>query len=1182
MFVYLSKKIAIPHGISLNVVSWNAAQGWIACGGERGLLKVLKLQSAVETQERTATTNLSMNQTLEGHQGNVVVVTWNENFRKLTTSDQNGLIIVWMLHRGIWFEEMINNRNRSVVRDMKWTADGQRICIIYEDGAVIVGTVDGQRLWGKEINGVQLSFVEWCPDSKNLLFCTVNGEVHVYDPEGAFSHRIPIYCLDEGTEGEVAIAGIHWYDGHVKPSQDCTIPSLAVGFVNGRVQILRNDIDDKPILIDTQLRCTSLRWSPIGDVIAVAGSTPLQKGLGVDAGVVQFYAPTGQHLRTLRAPGQNLRSISWEGNGLRLALAVDSHIFFANVRPDYLWTYFSKGTLVYAVWKKERQEHCVTYWDCMKTNEKYTKYIKQVLHIKSFGEYSLLVTKDETTASNVDNWVLIICNDIGSPVFQKYFRFEPKFVEMTENYIIVSSLDIIYLWQYRSCLKVNATRDLTMVQTRRKTALMFLVDDAVPSNAYQEKETSEIQGSPNPTDPIACICASNAYLYVCRESGVIQRYSLPMLELDKHSLFVKCRAQVIAVNCDSTRMTVLDINGLLYLYDVQIKTDREDRKLDFERKDVWDMKWASDNPDLLAIMEKNRMYIIRGTQPEEPVLSNAFICAFSDLQIQSVLIDELIRNPECGTKKGLILDFETKSLRDTRAILTKVQNLDDAYNYVEANSHPRLWRLLAESALDQVNLPVAEKAFVKYEDYVGIQFIKRLKLLDDKVKQKAEVAAYFQRFDEAENLYREIDRKDLAIDLRVRLGDWFRVIQLAQSTGGSEELTARAWNNIGEYYADRGKWSAAVQYFVKAEDYAALVNAYYILEDYVNLRALIPVLPESKKDLLMDVGDKFTSVGLCEEACEAYLKISEKQKAIDTCVTLNQWDLAMSLAQKQDLAPGQIETLLEQYAKHLLVKNKMIDAVNLYRKANSNMEACKLLQNIAKTTWGSKPQKYPDWQKKAYLLAALEFEKHKKKTFQESNALDTLSALMKDDNKAQVEKLETNPWRGAEGFHLFMLVQRLLYKGDYDGAMRASIHLQEYDDILDVTSTYSLIALCTYYNKYFNQCSKAFIKLESATEVREDMRKKFEDLALRIFTRNPPRDPNKLRMVPCPKCKKNTPDHTYLCNGCNHKIGWCVASGKPLYERTGDPITACKVCGHQMFSSESQNLRACPLCHSQL
>ena len=74
------------------------------------------------------------------------------------------------------------------------------------------------------------------------------------------------------------------------------------------------------------------------------------------------------------------------------------------------------------------------------------------------------------------------------------------------------------------------------------------------------------------------------------------------------------------------------------------------------------MRWASDNPDLIAIMEKTRMYILRGLQPEEPVLSNAYICAFKDLQIQSVLIDEVIQNPE-NPRKEVLLDFETKSLR---------------------------------------------------------------------------------------------------------------------------------------------------------------------------------------------------------------------------------------------------------------------------------------------------------------------------------------------------------------------------------------------------------------------------------------------------------------------------------------------------------------------------------------
>ena len=38
--------------------------------------------------------------------------------------------------------------------------------------------------------------------------------------------------------------------------------------------------------------------------------------------------------------------------------------------------------------------------------------------------------------------------------------------------------------------------------------------------------------------------------------------------------------------------------------------------LNFERKDAWDMKWADDNPELIAIMEKTRMYIFRGLEPE--------------------------------------------------------------------------------------------------------------------------------------------------------------------------------------------------------------------------------------------------------------------------------------------------------------------------------------------------------------------------------------------------------------------------------------------------------------------------------------------------------------------------------------------------------------------------------------
>ena len=39
-------QIAIPNNTKLKYVSWNKDQGYIACGGEEGLLKVLKLETA--------------------------------------------------------------------------------------------------------------------------------------------------------------------------------------------------------------------------------------------------------------------------------------------------------------------------------------------------------------------------------------------------------------------------------------------------------------------------------------------------------------------------------------------------------------------------------------------------------------------------------------------------------------------------------------------------------------------------------------------------------------------------------------------------------------------------------------------------------------------------------------------------------------------------------------------------------------------------------------------------------------------------------------------------------------------------------------------------------------------------------------------------------------------------------
>jgi WD repeat-containing protein 35 len=338
-----------------------------------------------------------------------MVASWNAQYRKLTTSDSKGLIIVWLLHKGTWFEEMINNRNKSVVRDMKWRANGSEICIVYEDGTVIVGGVDGNRLWSREV-AAKLTLLEWSPDGRAILFGTADGQVLVHNHHGVRVGAVPLPAVADAPGAR--LIGLEWYDGaegYALPD----LPCLAVAFENGRVQIMRGEEDPKPILIDSGLTLTQVKWNSNGTVLALAGAK-VAGGPGgpKETSEVQFYTPFGRYITSLKVPGGSAAAVTWEGGGLRLAvrcasfpgcaagvlgalsrsfsslpfrfpscpfssviprcscsqLAVDSYIYFANIRPDYKWAAFGE-TVVYAYTKPDRSEQCVVFWN-IKTDER--------------------------------------------------------------------------------------------------------------------------------------------------------------------------------------------------------------------------------------------------------------------------------------------------------------------------------------------------------------------------------------------------------------------------------------------------------------------------------------------------------------------------------------------------------------------------------------------------------------------------------------------------------------------------------------------------------------------------------------------------------------------------------------------------------------------------------------------
>ncbi|KAH8053032.1 hypothetical protein JL722_9697 [Aureococcus anophagefferens] len=662
--------------------------------------------------------------------------------------------------------------------------------------------------------------------------------------------------------GSATIIGVHWYDG-MEGYTDPNAPTLAVAFGNGRVQLMRGSEDAEPVVVESDLRLRQCKWNTRGTVLALAGTLAPSGSDQREDSVVQFFSPYGK-ARSLKVPGGGINALSWEGGGLRIALAVDAYIYFANIRPDYKWGYFAGDTVVVAYSPPERSGTAVVFWDT-KTNEKVKKRANGLRAIKAVGEHCMMVCEERSPADETQvSYRVSLRNAIGAP----FAKLQAKLAGKAKA-------------------KGEAAADL--ISLRQSTGRERVLDVAAPSAdavvmVEQFKPPPRDRDGPGDgvSDPIAAVAASDRLLLVARASGDIFQYSLPHVSLErKHG--VSSVPWILSLNCASSKLAIIDTHGRLAgrekkcpaplsavfhsrlgIMDLAKKREASADKaggeakggdddgegkrdeggrgggeagelLNFERKDCWDV-------------------------PEEPIVCSGYVASFKSLKVTSVVLEHVAQNPEKVTRDVVVVN-ETSSLREVRDVLQQSGSAE-GYMCVEQRPHPHLWRFLAESALEALDLTYADKAFVRCHDYQGIQFVKRLRGLSDRMKQRAEVAAFFGRFDEAEQIYREIDRKDLAIELRVRLGDWARVSHLVQSGGGDDKQLASAYCKLGDHYALRSLWDKA------RERQDKMAECDYRLGDFAALEALAGAVPQGAP-LLLDLGRKFELYRKANKATDA-------------------------------------------------------------------------------------------------------------------------------------------------------------------------------------------------------------------------------------------------------------------------------------------------------------------------
>ena len=1197
MYCSIIKKTKLTNEEKLLKFSSNISKELLAIGGTKGFVQILSYptkREQISLKDSLKFSYIDLSQKLIYHKSNVSIILWNEKKEKLTTCDENGIIVIWYLKNEKWETQMINNRKKSIVSDIKWSKQGNYICFSYLDGHAILGSVEGERKWGEDFNNT-IYIIEFTNNEKNILFACENYDILIVSLNGTQIGKIEL----ENSLINIKIVSLRFWDGFFFDNDNIEInenendeddlrKNLIVSFQNSYILFYNNENDKnyKKIKVEYLETIIKSEWSNTGDLIAICGNLINDdKKMGIC-----FYNNQYECIYFLLCP-----EIIYDFNfySSKIFLLSETAVYFGLFKSIFKWCYLN-DTLIYAI-LTEIDYYTVIFWNTELNEYKY-KYVRNMIGICSFNSLCLITSKNED-----NNYLLILCNSIGYAIDNKIVNIEPIFYNLNDTHIVISNENYVYLWQFREFEKRDnegneySNSPLILLNKDNQKEICFFIDD-IP-NLNMEYDLDNFKMNKSSKDQISALTLSNDFLFIVCESGKGMKYNLLSLSsIDKYNFDDNINS--IGMSLTSKYLWTINEKNILNLYDIE-KDDKKYKmeKINYEKKDVWAIQWEKikaneKKEDHLSFVyyEKNKLNIINNLITEDVKIIDAYLADYSNMIITLVRLEELMKK-NWETKHNvndIIIKIEHNFLKKFNEIINDNDiSLTEILKYVEENPSDKLWKELAKHALDKLNFDIAEKCFIQTNDYNGLQLIKKLKNIDDDNLKKAEIAQYFNDYDQAEKILKENKRDDLIVDMNMKLDKWDKVIDVMKENGINEddENMKISLSNQADKLFENKDYDKAEEYYKKAGNKKGLINVYFAKEDYEKAGEIIKEFEDGDENL-DEIGDKFVTLGLLDEAVECYIKNNNIKKAINTCITLNRWDKAMEIAEKYNYY--EINDLLKNFSDDLLKKGKKMDLIDFFYKSHRYIDAAKLINQIAEEFILLKMN--PLTMKKIYVFYALTMENYNPKVINKhyNEKLDkndiqvksTFDNLINTDLSNLTRKILNNYWRGAEAFHFYMLCQVHLYRNNYKDALKCSLRLVLYEKYLGTRNVYCLIALSAFLNKSYKYCSKAISILENLDYLSKRLRDGYRKLGINLFINNNVENIGE-RFLKCPNCNNEISEFALNCNQCRNNFSACVISGKSIFTKD---YFKCKRCSHKTLKSEiiGKNIKHCPMCHVYL
>ncbi|KPM10796.1 hypothetical protein QR98_0093590 [Sarcoptes scabiei] len=734
--------------------------------------------------------------------------------------------------------------------------------------------------------------------------------------------------------------------------------------------------------------------------------------------LLKIYNNNAELLSMIKVPGNEIFDCSWAKHGLKLALAVDSSMYFVSLKPKLSWCLLTESLIfLHQQQQLDPKSNCPTimktliFWE-LKTNKRYKRRLDNFVQMTSSQHYCCSVVRmidddgdgDKIDDVSIDNTInvgngigflgtdthsnrtikpnlndsfrkckvnrLNLYNSVGTLIDSHLVNFEIEFCSMNSSTVVVTSKDSYQIWCFKSIyyptsiigsLKNSLAENLL-------NELSGISGDVRKDEVQRNEQIKPILIVTEANTRITCLTVSEKYFLIGLDSGVINQFLLPNGSCINKITIDNVPMQ-ISLNRNSSKFSIIDRTSRLSIYDFDSSNEEtltEGKWIDFTLNDIWDFKWEIENNDLIVVAEKNKLIVIdlgagtmkknfknnnnNGELDRESNIGNesdedernlfvmeskpfrGYLCEFRHLSIRTIQFDQLMIDIDTESNNIDIDDyFETNecSLVTNLKNLISKDSMTEAINYtLRQTRFPQLWSILGRESLLQQDIETAYLSMIKNKDYKGLQLIKRLNKFKDINLQRAEILAFINRFDEAEQIYLESDRADLALNMNKVIANYIKVDEFLQRYNFQHHHKEVEENNyrLGEFYSEHSNWTKAEEYFEKSNAYEKLIECYIHLEKFDSIVSLIDKINDV--EYLQEIGRFLESVGDCDHSVQAYCKAGKYDMAVNVCINLGEWKTAMILAKQYQIF--NLDEFLKKFSRSKSEEN-LIESIEFYR-----------------------------------------------------------------------------------------------------------------------------------------------------------------------------------------------------------------------------------------------------------